>query len=105
MGLPTRRRVVRTSLSEILEPVIEALVKARLLTTEGDGADSEVSVAHERLFEAWPTLAHWVAEHQDELRLLRQGELDAAEWQRQEHDLAYLWHPERLQRLKAKAKL
>jgi formylglycine-generating enzyme required for sulfatase activity len=40
-----------------------------------------------------------VAEHQDELRLLRQGELDATEWQHQGHDLVYLWHPNRLDRL------
>ncbi|MEJ2405362.1 MAG: SUMF1/EgtB/PvdO family nonheme iron enzyme [Candidatus Thiodiazotropha sp.] len=98
-GLPTRRRVPRAGLPEDLDKVVEALVKARLLTTEGEGAESELTVAHERLFEAWPALTHWVAEHQDDLRLLRQGELEATEWQRQHHDLSYLWHPDRLKRL------
>ena len=98
-GLPTRRRVQRKVLSKELEPIIEALIKARLLTTEGEGALRLVSVAHERLFEAWPALAHWVAEHKEDLRLLRQGELDSAEWERQDHDIAYLWHPDRLQHL------
>jgi hypothetical protein len=98
-GLPTRRRVRRAELPEDLDRVVEDLVKARLLTTEGEGAESKVAVAHERLFEAWPALAHWVAEHQDDLRLLRQGELDATEWQRQNHDRRYLWHTDRLKRL------
>jgi hypothetical protein len=86
-------------LSGQLGAVVEALIKARLLTGEGEGEERVVSVAHERLFQAWPALARWVAEHQDELRLLRQGELDSAEWHHHGHDLAYLWHTDRLQRL------
>ncbi len=95
-GLPTRRRMQISALAEPLQAVAQALIKARLLTTEGK---DEASVAHERLFEAWPALAHWVAEHQDDLRLLRQGELDAREWRQRDHDLAYLWHTDRLKRL------
>jgi hypothetical protein len=109
-GLPTRRWSQLIALPDILAPVVEALVKARLLTTESKGIESVVSVAHERLFEAWPALAHWVATHQDELlrlltdelekrSLLIQGQLDANEWQRHNHDLVYLWHSNRLQRL------
>jgi hypothetical protein len=109
-GLPTRRRAQRKVMPDMLAPVVEALVKARLLTTEGEGIYSVVSVAHERLFEAWPALAHWVATHQDELlrlltdeldnqSLLIQGQLDANEWQRHHHDLSFLWHSDRLQRL------
>jgi len=100
-GLPTRRRASLANLAEPLAPLIETLIQARLLASEGEGEDSTVSVAHERLFEAWPTLERWVAEHQDDLRLLRQGELDAAEWRRQGHGLTYLWHVDRLQRLQA----
>jgi formylglycine-generating enzyme required for sulfatase activity len=100
-GMPTRRRIRKTALPEALRPLAEGLIKGRLLAPEGEGAESGVSVAHERLFQAWPALAHWVAEHQDELRLLRQGELDAAEWHRHDHDLAYLWHIDRLKRLQS----
>jgi Sulfatase-modifying factor enzyme 1/Novel STAND NTPase 1 len=74
-------------------------VQARLLTAEGEGAEAQVSVAHERLFDAWPSLARWVAAHQEDLRLLRQAELDAAEWARQGYDLVHPWHPKRLKRL------
>ena len=55
-----------------LVPLVEILINARLLSTEGEGEDSTVSVAHEKLFEVWPTLTHWIAENQDDLRLLRQ---------------------------------
>ncbi|GAB6042824.1 nSTAND1 domain-containing NTPase [Endothiovibrio diazotrophicus] len=98
-GLPTRRRVRRTDLPEPQAPVVEALIQARLLAVEGEGAECALSVAHERLFQAWPALARWVDEHQEALRLLRQGKLDAAEWQRQGRDLVYLWHTDRLRRL------
>ena len=46
------------------------LIKARLLSTEGEGVDSTISVAHEKLFEIWPALARWIAENQDDLRVL-----------------------------------
>ena len=98
-GLPTRRRVRRADLPQPQAPVAEALIQARLLAVEGEGAECALSVAHERLFQAWPALARWVDEHQEALRLLRQGELDAAEWRRQGHDLVYLWHTDRLRRL------
>ncbi len=100
-GLPIPRRVRQADLPQTLAPVLEALIKARLLVSEGEGAESTLSVAHERLFQAWPALSHWVAEHQDDLRLLHQGELDATEWYRQNHDLAYLWHTDRLKRLQS----
>ncbi len=98
-GLPTRRSVPSQEFSDHMHTVIDALVKGQLLTVQGGRDKGTVTVAHERLFNAWPALAHWVAELQDELRLLRQGELDAAEWQRHNADLGYLWHTDRLMRL------
>jgi formylglycine-generating enzyme required for sulfatase activity len=98
-GLPTRRRAPLAEMPATLGSVTETLVKARLLTTEGEEVERAVSVAHERLFDAWPALKRWTAAHQDDLRLLRQGELDAAEWRKHGHDLAYLWHVDRLKRL------
>ncbi len=104
-GLPTRRRAPRADLPEGLQPIVDALVQARLLIAEhqgqNEGAASVVSVAHERLFEAWPALKRWTAEHQEELRLLRQGELDGVDWPKRGYDLAYLWHLDRLKRLQA----
>ena len=98
-GLPTRRRALRTGFDEDIRPLVESLNKARLLSTEGEGEDSTVSVAHEKLFEAWPALAHWIAENQDDLRVLRQAEIEAQEWEKHKYDLVYLWHVDRLKRL------
>jgi hypothetical protein len=41
-GLPTRRRAQLSEFSAELEPLVQALVKARLLTTEDEGGDSKV---------------------------------------------------------------
>lgn len=98
-GLPTRRHAPMGTFRGELEPLVEALVKSRLLIPDGKGEGSRVSVAHERLFEAWPALERWVASHQDDLRTLRQAELDAAEWRWHQYDLAHIWHPERLRHL------
>jgi len=38
------------------------------MSTEGEGVDSTVTVAHEKLFEAWPALARWIEENKDDLR-------------------------------------
>ena len=99
-GLPTRRRALISSLDEDLAPLVDRLIKARLLCTEGESADSTVSVAHERLFKAWPALDHWIEENKDELRVLRQAETEAREWEKNNYDLVYLWHAERLKKLR-----
>ena len=98
-GLPTRRRARRNGLADELRPVADGLINARLLSTEGEGAGSTVTVAHEKLFEAWPALARWIEENKDDLRLLRQAEIDEREWRRYNCSLTYLWHVDRLKRL------
>ncbi len=98
-GLPTRRRARRSGLANELRPVADGLISPRLLSTEGEGADSTVTVAHEKLFEAWPALARWIEENKDDLRLLRQAEIDEREWRRYNCSLTYLWHVDRLKRL------
>ena len=101
-GLPTRRRARRADFAPALRPIVELLVKARLLVAEGDAegeGESTVSVAHEKLFEAWPALTQWIAEHQEELRTHSQAVLDAEQWHAHDYDLGYLWHAERLLRL------
>jgi hypothetical protein len=98
-GLPTRRRARCNGLADKLRPVADGLINARLLSTEGEGVDSTVTVAHEKLFEAWPALARWIEENKDDLRLLRQAEIDEREWRRYNCSLTYLWHVDRLKRL------
>jgi hypothetical protein len=98
-GQPTRKRTAKESFGEDLRPVIEVLIKERLLNVEGEGHESVVSVAHETLFGAWPTLARWVAENREDLFVLSQAEIEAGEWQRHRYDLKYLWHEDRLKKL------
>ena len=98
-GQPTRRRALKMTLEDDLQPIVDLLSKERLLSTEGEGRESTVAVAHEKLFEAWPSLTRWVVENRDDLFVLRQAEIEAKEWVRHHYDVTYLWHIDRLTRL------
>jgi hypothetical protein len=98
-GQPTRQRKLKGKFADHLQPIVDLLSKERLLTTEGDGAESTVYVSHEELFEAWPGLSRWIAENRDDLFILRQAEIEAKEWNKHNYDSKYLWHIDRLQRL------
>lgn len=99
-GQPTRRRVLKETFAVDLHPIVDILSKERLLSTEGEGKQSTVSVAHEKLFETWPGLTRWVAENRDDLFVLRQAEIEAKEWVKHDYDLQYLWHSDRVGRLR-----
>ncbi len=95
-GQPTRRRVRKDSYDVKLVPVVDLLIKERLLQgEEGEQAESLVSIAHEKLFQAWPSLAQWVSDNQHDLFTLRQAEMQAGEWERHGYDPKYLWHVDR----------
>src|SRR6185437_16451484 len=47
---PTRRRVRRSALTEAQWRVVQAFIAARLLTSDADGDDAILEVAHEALF-------------------------------------------------------
>jgi formylglycine-generating enzyme required for sulfatase activity len=66
-GLPTRRRPLFAQLPSDMRVAIEVLVKKRLLRTEGQGEQSTVSISHEKLFEAWPSLKDYVAKNKKKL--------------------------------------
>jgi hypothetical protein len=96
---PTRKRTAKRDFADDVQPVIDVLVKERLLSAEGEGEDSVISVAHEKLFGDWPRLEQWVAENREHLFVLRQAEIEAGEWERHGYDLRYLWHEDRLHKL------
>lgn len=98
-GLASRRREQRDRFGEADLAIVDRLVQSRLLSTEGSGADCVVSVAHERLFGVWPALSGWIADNQEDLRVLRHAEIEAAIWESRDHEIAYLWHADRLKRL------
>lgn len=98
-GVSTRRRVSRIQVDFSLEArrLVSAFVDARLLVTDcGDEIQSVVEIAHEALLSEWQTLAEWIVARTDDLRLRRQAETAAAEWQHAQCDQSHLWPHERL---------
>ena len=67
-GQFTRQLCRWADLPDLAAPVLEALVKARLLSSDGD----VVEVTHESLFRVWPDLAGWLDEGR-ELMLWRKN--------------------------------
>lgn len=67
-GEPVRSRLPRRSLATDDEhaEILELLVSARLLTTDGD----QLEVAHESLARAWPRLESWLEEDVEGRRIL-----------------------------------
>jgi len=74
----TRRRADVTNLraDDDAKMFIEAFQTARLLVTD----DGMVEVAHEALLREWDDLSKWIATVADDLRLLRQVEREAIDW-------------------------
>jgi formylglycine-generating enzyme required for sulfatase activity len=99
-GIPTRKRALlaRFAGTPAAQQLIDRFVEARLLVC-GDPAmsDAVVEVAHEALLTSWGQLHAWILERFDDLRLLRQVQREAEEWERRGYPEAYLWRHERLQ--------
>ena len=82
-GVATRRRALLSQVTDggAAENLVRALTEARLLvTTRGEENEPMVEVAHEAIFTNWPRLKEWIEVRRDDLRLLRQVRLAAAEW-------------------------
>jgi hypothetical protein len=58
--------------------------------------DAMVEVANEALLTSWGQLHTWILECFDDLRLLRQVQREAEEWERRGYSEAHLWRHERL---------
>ena len=78
-GDPVRTRAPRRSVAadEEHEAVIEALVGARLLSSDGD----TVEIAHEALALAWPRLRSWLDDDVEGLRIMRHLAVAADSWE------------------------
>ncbi|MGH3709056.1 MAG: TIR domain-containing protein [Pseudonocardiaceae bacterium] len=79
-GRPTRWRVPRDELPEIVSRELDAFVRRRLLTTDTDHDTVVLGVAHEAFLSAWPPLAQAIEENASALRARRAIEQTAAEW-------------------------
>jgi hypothetical protein len=98
-GTATRQRVRQNGLAQTADThaLVDAFTDARLLTTDRDGSDAIVQVAHEALLRTWPKLANWIEERQDDLRLRRRVEIAAHDWAQNDRRDDYLWSQERLE--------
>jgi WD40 repeat protein len=88
----TKRRARRDELPAGAAPVLDTMVRARLVTVDAD----TVELTHEALLHAWPRLREWVTEDRQGL-LVHQQLIDAAlTWDREGHDPAALYRGNRL---------
>jgi hypothetical protein len=99
-GIPTRKRapLAHFAGTPAARQLIDRFIEARLLVC-GDPVigDATVEVAHEALLTSWSQLHAWILERFDDLRLLRQVQREAEEWERRGYSEAHLWRHERLQ--------
>ena len=82
-GVASRRRAKLGAVTteREAETLVNALIKDRLLVTGREQAgEPMVEVAHEAIFTSWKRLREWIEVKRDDLRLLRQVRLVAAEW-------------------------
>ncbi len=96
-GEPTRRRAEIDDLA--LNPdamrLMNELLENRLLQSGREGDIAYIEVAHEALLRNWSRLVQWIASTRDDLRLLRQVEDEARNWDA--NGRTYLPSPARLQ--------
>ena len=79
-----------------VKAVVQKLADARLITTDEQGRQDTVTIAHERLIEAWPWLHRLVNENRASIALQNQIAEDAQEWARNQRDASYLYGGARL---------
>ena len=84
----TRRRAALSEFSladtiqtRLLQEVVDAFIKARLLTTNEIAGTTTIEVSHEALIREWPRLAAWLREARDDIPLQQTISKDAAEWE------------------------
>jgi WD40 repeat protein len=94
---PVRRAVLRSTLGEAQRRVVDAFIGARLLTSDAQGDDAAVQVAHEALLRQWPPLRQAVDAGREALRQRAQLERWAQDWARSGRRDAYLLTGERLE--------
>lgn len=104
----TRRRVAISDLIELdqeqdalkVQEVLQILADARLITTDVKSTEltheARAEVAHEALIREWPTLRQWLDEDREGLRIHRQLNQDAQQWQALNRDSGALYRGARL---------
>ena len=76
--------------------IVSKLADARLITTDEQAGKDLVTIAHEKLIDAWPWLKKLVNENRDVIALQNEIAGDANEWEQQKRDPSYLYRGARL---------
>jgi hypothetical protein len=97
-GEPTRRRADLEAITADADAkiLVDTFVDNGLLQRGLDTGNRYLEVTHEALLRSWKRLVDWIASTRDDLRLLRQVEREAADW-----DKSYILSPERLKPIHA----
>jgi TIR domain/AAA ATPase domain len=85
-GQFTRQSCRWADLPELAAPVLEAFVKARLLSSNGD----VVEVTHESLFRVWPELAGWLDEGRELILWKKSTQDEVNDWLSHDRSPLYL---------------
>ena len=95
----SRRRTLRSELPLEMEPIIEHLGAARLLSFDRDPTTRSptVEIGHEALLQQWPRLAGWISEDREGLRVLREIADAAFSWDARLRDPSDLYRGGRLE--------
>jgi Novel STAND NTPase 1/TIR domain len=98
-GAPMRRLARLDEFPESSVPMVERLVRERLLIADQREGVKVVEVAHESLLRRWPALASWLETDAANLKLIESVERAAGEWE--EHKRLPAWLDLRAERLTA----
>ena len=79
-----------------VQAVIQKLADARLITTDKQDEKETVTLAHEKLIDAWPWLKKLVNDNRDVIALQNEIAADAKEWDDHKRDASYLYSGGRL---------
>lgn len=102
----TRRRIPLADLpttrhsAAVVNPVVQKLTDARLLTTSRTDHtyhhEATVEVAHEALIQSWSKLRNWLGEDRESHRLHQELAEEARRWEGHKAQIGYEVHGERL---------
>ena len=79
-----------------VQALVRELADARLITTDEQEGNETVTLAHERLIDAWDWLRRLVDENRDAIALQNEIAQDAQEWEQHKRDESYLYRGARL---------
>jgi hypothetical protein len=91
-GATIRRVADWTSFNEAQQELLQRFDRWRLVVRKGEAGGGTVEVAHEALFREWTRLKSWLEPERERLDALRSLQVDAATWNRNGRDAAFLNH-------------